>query len=160
MASKNLAARIVLFLCTGNYYRSRFAEELFNSLAARENLPWRAESRGLGVDTPAALVNVGPISQNIIPALRRLNAWPERIPRYPTQCSQEDLAKADLVIAVKEAEHRKMLADRYPGWDLKCRYWHVHDLDAATAQVAMAQLIDLVGELVRELSADQKLNDP
>src|SRR5260370_39303693 len=39
----------VLFLCTGNYYRSRFAEVLFNSVAAKMGLPWRASSRGLGL---------------------------------------------------------------------------------------------------------------
>jgi len=35
----------VLFLCTGNYYRSRFAEILFNAVAAKEGLGWRADSR-------------------------------------------------------------------------------------------------------------------
>ena len=34
----------VLFLCSGNYYRSRFAEHLFNWLAAKVNLSWRADS--------------------------------------------------------------------------------------------------------------------
>jgi hypothetical protein len=29
-----IAMKSVLFLCTGNYYRSRFAEELFNHRAA------------------------------------------------------------------------------------------------------------------------------
>ena len=37
----------VLFLCTGNYYRSRFAEILFNSVAGRMGLPWKAMSKGL-----------------------------------------------------------------------------------------------------------------
>jgi len=37
---------LVLFLCTGNYYRSRYAEELFNHLARAEGLSWRAISRG------------------------------------------------------------------------------------------------------------------
>ena len=37
----------VLFLCTGNYYRSRFAEMLFNALASRKDLDWTADSRGL-----------------------------------------------------------------------------------------------------------------
>jgi protein-tyrosine phosphatase len=39
----------VLFLCTGNYYHSRFAEILFNSVASRMGLPWRASSRGLAL---------------------------------------------------------------------------------------------------------------
>ena len=36
----------VLFLCTGNYYRSRFAELLFNSIAQGRELGWQADSCG------------------------------------------------------------------------------------------------------------------
>ncbi|MFX7063749.1 hypothetical protein ABTH87_19020, partial [Acinetobacter baumannii] len=36
----------ILFLCTGNYYRSRYAEEIFNHAARRKGLRWRAFSRG------------------------------------------------------------------------------------------------------------------
>jgi protein-tyrosine-phosphatase len=35
----------VLFLCTGNYYRSRFAELLFNYRARSTGLAWEASSR-------------------------------------------------------------------------------------------------------------------
>jgi protein-tyrosine-phosphatase len=38
---------IVLFVCTRNTYRSRFAEAFFNHATTREGLPFRAESRGL-----------------------------------------------------------------------------------------------------------------
>ena len=37
----------VLFLCTGNYYRSRYAEEIFNHQAGRDGLGWRAFSRAV-----------------------------------------------------------------------------------------------------------------
>src|SRR5215468_5409992 len=46
---------------SGNYYRSRYAEELFNHLAAKEGLEWLAFSRGTAErDSPD---NVGSISR-------------------------------------------------------------------------------------------------
>src|SRR5688500_5812497 len=36
----------ILFLCSGNYYRSRFAELLFNHLVAKAGLSYRADSAG------------------------------------------------------------------------------------------------------------------
>ena len=57
----------VLFLCTGNYYRSRFAEVLFNSVAGRMGLPWRASSRGLALER--GVNNVGPMAVSAVQAL-------------------------------------------------------------------------------------------
>jgi protein-tyrosine phosphatase len=37
----------ILFLCTGNYYRSRYAEDFFNFYPRSEGLAWRAFSRRL-----------------------------------------------------------------------------------------------------------------
>ena len=34
--------KTILFLCTGNYYRSRLAEILFVSVARKMGLPWSA----------------------------------------------------------------------------------------------------------------------
>ncbi len=48
----------VLFVCTGNYYRSRFAELFFTARAAQAGLPWAAQSRGFIL----APQNIGPIS--------------------------------------------------------------------------------------------------
>ena len=42
---KEAKVKTVLFLCTGNYYRSRFAEELFNHHAERAGDDWIAQSR-------------------------------------------------------------------------------------------------------------------
>ena len=53
--------KTILFLCTGNYYRSRFAEVLFNSLADRMGMPWRASSRGLALERGVDNVEVATI---------------------------------------------------------------------------------------------------
>ncbi len=37
----------VLFVCTGNYYRSRLAHLLFNHYADEVDLDWKATSRGI-----------------------------------------------------------------------------------------------------------------
>ena len=138
----------VLFLCTGNYYRSRFAEILFNHLAAKQGLAWRAESRGLDLKIGR---NVGPVSVHTRDACRTRGVpLPEPL-RLPQALCEEDLRDARLVIAVKEAEHRPYLERQFPDWADRIRYWNVHDLDAAAANAAMSELEGLVHALVCEL---------
>ena len=140
---------VVLFLCTGNYYRSRFAEVLFNHLARERGLGWWAESRGL--DLAIGVNNVGPISPHTRRACELRNLpLPEPL-RTPLMLCEADLRRARLVIAVKEAEHRAYLARLFPQWADRARYWHVHDLDAATAEDAIGQLEQLVCGLLDEL---------
>ena len=65
----------VLFLCTGDYYRSRFAEVLFNSVAGKMGLPWRASSRGLALER--GVNNVGPMAVEAVRRDIRCGAGPE-----------------------------------------------------------------------------------
>ena len=145
-------SRTVLFLCTGNYYRSRFAQTLFNALADRAGLSWRASSRGLR----AGLAGPGPISPYTVARVAELGIDCEDLRRMPAECAPRDLAHADLVIALKEDEHRPMLADRFTGWEDRVTYWHVHDIDVAKPEDALAEIEQLVGDLVRDLQANGK----
>ena len=54
--------------------------------------------------------------------------------------SKGDLFFADLVIAVKEAEHREMLKELFPAWANQIEYWHIDDLDYAEPQEALPLL--------------------
>ena len=138
----------VLFLCTGNYYRSRFAEILFNHLAAERGLPWRADSRGLDLKIGR---NVGPLSVHTRHACRTRRLPLPKPLRMPQALSEEDLCAATVVVAVKEAEHRRYLQQQFPDWADRVRYWHVHDLDQSEAGAAMQDLEDRVRSLVAEL---------
>jgi len=85
--------KIILFLCTGNYYRSRFAEILFNSVAARMGLHWIASSRGLALER--GVNNVGPMAVLAIKALESLGLRAaEDVARIPAQVTLADLEQA------------------------------------------------------------------
>jgi protein-tyrosine phosphatase len=96
-------------LAIDNYYRSRFAEELFNHEAERVGLDWRAQSRGLALER--GVFNIGPISPFALDALREIAVAPRSADRFPQRCTANDLVGADFVVAVKEAEHR-LLSER------------------------------------------------
>src|ERR1700748_3057315 len=96
--------KTVLFLCTGNYYRSRFAEVLFNSVAGKMGLPWRASSRGLALER--GVNNVGPMAVAAVKALEaRGHHASADIARFPTQVTADDFGAAGWIVALKEAEH-------------------------------------------------------
>ena len=67
-------------------------------------------------------------------------------------CCEEDLTRADRVIALKEAEHRPLLAAHFPGWEERVEYWHVHDLDGATPTQALGEIEVLVKHLVERIA--------
>jgi len=146
--SSETAHKTVLFLCTGNYYRSRFAELLFNHLAAQRALAWRADSRGLDPDP----YNVGPISRHTLQAAQKLGILPTESPRYPIRATEIDFQGCHLIVAVKEAEHRSLLEQLFPTIVDRVEFWHVHDLDCAGPEEAIPQLHQLVAELIDRLA--------
>jgi protein-tyrosine phosphatase len=145
---KTKATQTVLFLCTGNYYRSRFAEILFNWHAAQRGLAWKADSRGLAIDA----CNVGPISQHTITGLKTRGINSDTCSRMPIALTEADLTTADRVVAVKEREHRPLVERKFPAWHERIEYWHVHDLDCATPEVAIPHLEREVVALLERLT--------
>src|SRR5947208_1656678 len=118
--------KTVLFLCTGNYYRSRFAEVLFNSVAAKVGLPWRASSRGLALER--GVNNVGPMAVEAIKVLEGMGVCAgEDCARAPAQVTADELAAADRIVALKQAEHLPLLEERFPTWAGKVEFWHIED---------------------------------
>ena len=139
----------VLFLCSGNYYRSRFAEIFFNWHAEQLGVPWHAESRGLALDGR----NAGPLSRYTASSLAAHGiSWAEYL-RSPLSVTEADFTAADRIIAVKEAEHRPIVEARFPAWRDLVEYWQVHDLDCATPNETLTHLEREVLGLLATLSA-------
>lgn len=139
----------VLFLCSGNYYRSRHAEIYFNWRAAECGLPWRAFSRGLALCD----ANVGPLSAHTIARIAALQIDGAAYLRNPLPAEDQDLAAAAHVVAIKATEHRPMIERAFPQWLDRVEFWEIHDLDCATPEHALPELerhVDLLVERLRQ----------
>lgn len=145
--------KTVLFLCSGNYYRSRFAEGFFNHLAPTLAPQWRARSAGLRIDHTRTR-NIGPLSPFTLQAfLARSIDCPDPLP-FPVQVTEADLSRATVIVALKEAEHRAMMRNAFPEWENRVTYWHVHDLDFAPPTQALQEVETLVHGLLADLKRE------
>jgi len=139
-------SQTVLFLCTGNYYRSRFAEVVFNAAATRMGLAWRATSRGLALELGTR--NVGPMAKEALELLARMSARDlMATARMPAAVVTADLEAAARVIALDKAEHEPFLADRHPGWEAKVEYWAIADVPGVLPRVE-AEVNGLISRLL------------
>ena len=140
---------LLLFVCTGNFYRSRHAEAFFNWHATRLDLPVRAFSRGLLTSLVAD--EPTPISRDTERRLRELGIPLHLTGANPTQLRPEDLSRARRTIALKKDEHHAMMLQAHPEWADRIEYWTVHDIDYAHPDDALPQIEAKVLELIQGL---------
>jgi len=145
--------KAVLFLCTGNYYRSRFAEELFNHRATPARINWQAKSRALAIER--GIDNIGPISSLVLWGLTTRGLSAKGANRPPEQCISLDLESADYVIALNELEHRPLMNKRFPNWESRILYWEIGDLELMQPSKALTLIDAQVGALVSALRDSQ-----
>jgi protein-tyrosine phosphatase len=142
--------KTVLFICTGNYYRSRFAEEVFNSHASKADLPWRADSAGLKVPETRH-ENPGPISVYAFDAFEDYGVIPIAHQREPKQVTELLLKSANLIIATSAIEHKPMATERIPAFADQITYWDVEDVEFVEPKIALKNLHQRTLNLLQEL---------
>lgn len=142
--------RLVLFLCSGNYYRSRYAEALFNHWAVEARLVWRAHSRGLSPGDFAR--NPGHLSPLVVEALHA-HGMVVDVARGPIAVDEDDFATAERVVALQRIEHRPMIGARFPTWLEQVVYWDVPDVEDALPAVTLSLIETEVRALIRDLAA-------
>ncbi len=103
----------VLFVCSGNAYRSPVAEALLKK--ARPD--WAVDSAGID---PATLVS---------PEARRYSAM-ERVEQYlkatPEGLDAKELDSYDIIVAMK-GEHREIILDRCQACEDRVVVWNIED---------------------------------
>jgi protein-tyrosine phosphatase len=139
-------AHRILFVCTGNYYRSRYAEAVFNHLAYAKKLPWVAISRGLDTSKPHDPFNLSPI---VVKDLQSKNIpFDPRNPIALTESDLQSLNLGDQVVALDEKEHRPMVQKKFPKWEGRFTYFHVVD---KIAPETLPSIYTQVSEIVDHL---------
>ncbi len=137
----------LLFLCTGNYYRSRFAEAVFCHLDRDEGI-FRVSSRGLWRSDSG---NVGCLSPHTREGLALRGIAYAESERMPLRATVDDLTGADLVVAVDRREHQPMLRDRFPPWRGDIVYFDVPDVRDLAPTLALPRLEEATRDLHRRL---------
>lgn len=140
----------ILFICTGNYYRSRFAEAVFNHYAETHCLPWRAFSRGLAVHLVPPEFLLSPDTHEHL-TLRKIEVRHTAPGR--AQLSEDDLAAAQMIVALKDDEHRPMVRALFPGWEPQIVFWDVDDQPDLPPAKGLAAIEEQVLTLIEELRA-------
>jgi protein-tyrosine phosphatase len=141
--------KILLFICTGNYYRSRYAELFFNDLALKSQINWAASSRGLAADEGH---NAGPIAPHVLKRLELLGIPLNGHARFPVQLEEKDLLEANLVIALDRRDHQPMMAKQFPTWTNRITYWDIPDLNIMDADSAFAGIEKNIYSLLEDIS--------
>jgi protein-tyrosine phosphatase len=138
----------ILFICTGNYYRSRYAELFFNKLAAELGIKWKANSRGLEANAGR---NTGPISIFALERLTQHGISPGNPVRFPMQLEEKDLQEAGLIIAINRVEHQPMMERLFPAWANRVTYWDIADLNITKAEDALSAIEKKIEKIVTDL---------
>ena len=137
----------VLFLCTGNYYRSRFAEELFNHHARMRGLGWQADSAGLEVEKWRSY-NPGTMSVHTIEKLAAMDIMPVGRSRPERQFDPVEIDEVVHCIALSESEHRPMIERMHPELLERIEFWTVEDTHIEDPANALPMIVERVEKLV------------
>ena len=149
--------RTILFICTGNYYRSRFAEALLNHHAELRGLNWRAISRGLAIER---VNEVNKLSRFTFAAMLQRGIKRQHTSVDLNALDSLDLIDADLAIAMCEVEHRPMMIEKHPLWVDHVIYWNVRDLPFCRPSEAISEIERRVFLLLDSISTSSPIETP
>ena len=137
----------ILFVCTGNIFRSRFAEEVFNHLCKINGVDATAFSAGL---------QVGRYKQRKIywPAineLEKLKIEPLRSNEDSVHIDDIDVSIYDQIICMDEEEHKPMVRSNELLSGFTFQYWNIVDMPKVSSDISLPKCYKKVESLIDQL---------
>lgn len=139
----------ILFICTGNYYRSRFAEIYYSHLIQEAGIHQEVFSRGFEVLLHGHK-NEGPISKHSRGYFKELGIQSEKFDDYPVQLEELDLEKADRIYLMDSKEHAPMYKKYFPERKDNIVMWDFADDYIEDPNQVLPRLREAVENLVEE----------
>lgn len=137
----------ILFICTANYYRSRFAEEYFNFRAKQTGVLAKADSAGFEMQRWRSY-NPGELSVHSIRQLESLGIEVLKPYREPKQFGPEMLRIFDRCIALSDVEHMPMAERLFPEVVDHLEFWEVEDVEFESPESALSKIQVNVDSLI------------
>lgn len=142
----------VLFVCTGNYYRSKFCENLWYFLLEKFDKEGEVSSSGLKPELASLWKDAfGPVSPFTTKALRVMS-----IPLYNSSSlnplSQSEVFENDKVVFINKEEHMPLLSESgitIPISKIIC--WENEDVDEEFPMESIFRMTDNVCKLFQSL---------
>ena len=140
----------ILFVCTANIFRSRFAEEVFNSLAIDSGVSLNAFSAGLKVGQ----FTTRKIYYPALKQLERYNIKPLREDEISTHIDDLNLDEYERIICMDEPEHRPMVDENSNLKGRNVEYWNIVDIPDEDSRVSLPICYEKVNKLFLEINGE------
>lgn len=115
----------IYFVCMGNYYRSRLAEELAIHYSEKYGVEIEVDSGGLS-DVEHSL-NPGPIAKATLRYLEEKQIPPKRAQRFPKRVDKQTVHSSDIVVFTDEDEQLHLFKQEFPDYPGKMIGWRARD---------------------------------
>ena len=127
-----------LFICTKNFYRSRFAESYFNYLSNRYEVDAMSKSAGLKIhlaDEKAS--KEGEISLIAKNKLDSMGISSEFYSKKREKLTEKMLENSDYIIVMDEDEHFSMFLEHFPKYIKKVIFYRAKDIEHCDADITL-----------------------
>ena len=137
----------ILFVCTGNIFRSRFAEEVFNHLCKINGVDATAFSAGLQVGR----YKQRKICRPAMNELERLKIEPLRSNEDSVHINDIDVSIYDQIICMDEEEHKPMVRSNEHLSGFTFQYWNIVDMPKVSSDISLPKCYKKVESLIDQL---------